>query len=479
MVLAEAGLSHPTGYPLYTLAGHLFVTALHAIGVPWAFAANAWSGAGAGVAVALFLALARRLAALGPPSVAGATARSAAALFLAAILAVHPVLLSEATQAEVNAWSLAWTCAAALAFVALLDRPPSARGAALWGLVAGTGLAHHLLSALVTAPLTAALAWSAARRRALRPSLVMAALLGAAVPLTTYGFLVWRVFHPAPGQWTDVAPTAAGILEHLTGARYRVFLGAFAPDPHNAEMLAWCVYPLIVPGAILVAAAFARARDGAARIAWGGLLAAGSLTALFVFRYGVPDPAAYFLPVVALSLLGAAPPGAALARRLVAAPLPARAAAVLLAVAAAGLFAAQGAGQSAREKRQLASFDRLVRSMWDAVPPDSAIVVYPADQHRRLVEYQVLRGEKRALYVTNLDRLLEPATRGEIERRFGADPMAGEPVPEVPADPAAAERVKREFVIRLLRDLNARVRVPVIFFDPSVPMVQALSKAAA
>ena len=486
VVLAKAGLSHPTGYPIYTLAGHVFVRALHAIGVPWAFAANAWSGAGAALAVGLFLALARRLAALGRRANrgdAGASpasgAASAAALFLAALLAVHPVLVSEATQAEVNAWSVAWTCWAGFVFAGLLGRPLRLRDGALWGVVVGTGLAHHLLSVLAAAPLTVALAWSAARHRSLRPSLAGAAIAGALPPLATYGFLVWRVFHPAPGQWTDLLPTASGILEHLTGARYRAFLGFFAPDAHNAELLAWCVYPLIVPGAVLLAVALLRSRDPVQRLAWGGLLASALLTLLFVLRYGVPDPAPYFLPIVALSLLGAVPVAALFARRLADAPAAARAVAAILAAAVVVLFAGEGVRQSAREKRQLRSFDRLVRAMWESVPDDSAIVVYPADQHRRLVEYQVLRGEKRAAYVTNLERLLEPATRAEIDRRFGVDPMAGERIPEIPEDPGAAARVKQEFLIRLVRDLNARVRAPVVVFDPTVPMVQELRKSGA
>ena len=41
LVLATLGLSHPTGYPLYTVFGHAFVLAVHATGATWAYAANA------------------------------------------------------------------------------------------------------------------------------------------------------------------------------------------------------------------------------------------------------------------------------------------------------------------------------------------------------------------------------------------------------------------------------------------------------
>src|SRR5512140_911691 len=59
--LSTCGLVHPTGYPVYILAGHLFVRILHGLGMAWPLAANAWSGAGAAAGVALCYAAARRL----------------------------------------------------------------------------------------------------------------------------------------------------------------------------------------------------------------------------------------------------------------------------------------------------------------------------------------------------------------------------------------------------------------------------------
>src|SRR5262245_56651528 len=54
VVLATLGLSHPTGYPLYTVLGHGFCTALLALGAGWEWAANAWSALGAAVAIGLW-----------------------------------------------------------------------------------------------------------------------------------------------------------------------------------------------------------------------------------------------------------------------------------------------------------------------------------------------------------------------------------------------------------------------------------------
>ena len=46
LVLARLGTPHPTGYPLYTLFGHVFVNAVHALGVGWDRAGNLWSAFG-------------------------------------------------------------------------------------------------------------------------------------------------------------------------------------------------------------------------------------------------------------------------------------------------------------------------------------------------------------------------------------------------------------------------------------------------
>jgi len=63
LVLATGGVAHPTGYPLYVLAGHPFCLVLHAFGVGWSRAAALWSAAGGALAVGFLLVLGARLAA--------------------------------------------------------------------------------------------------------------------------------------------------------------------------------------------------------------------------------------------------------------------------------------------------------------------------------------------------------------------------------------------------------------------------------
>ena len=61
LALALGGVPHPTGYPIYVLLGRVFCATLHAAGISYWYAANAWSAAGAALAVFFLHALASRL----------------------------------------------------------------------------------------------------------------------------------------------------------------------------------------------------------------------------------------------------------------------------------------------------------------------------------------------------------------------------------------------------------------------------------
>jgi transmembrane protein TMEM260 (protein O-mannosyltransferase) len=482
MVLANAGAAHPTGYPLYTLGGSLFVRSLHALGVPWPYAANAWSGVGAATAVAILLWLAARLAATA--AMMRPAARWGVALLPAALLAFNPVLLHESVTAEVNSWHVAWTCTAAAIFMSLIarwespapeSRAPGTRDAALWGLVAGVGLAHHLSSILVTVPLTLGLVIALRRRRPLRPAALVAGLAGAFLPLTSYGFVAWRAAHPAAWQWPTLAPSLAGLIGHVTGEGYRQFIGFFDPSPDQRALLATGIYPLLFPGIALLIYGGTRSASFERRVGWWSILAAALAVTAFGFRYGVPDPAPYFLPAVALGLLGLAPMIADLANerrvpgaiRLIAAG----------SIAAVVLVALAGWVRDAAEsRRELIRYDRAVRAMWAVVPAESAIVIWPADQYVRLIEYQVLDKEKPGLYVTNPDMLLEPVPRERFKARFGIDPAGGLAIPYAPLGAPGGAEVQRRFLRLLVERMNQRVGVKVILFDPSIPLVRELRK---
>lgn len=482
IVLAKAALAHPTGYPLYTMTGHLFVRLAHALGAPWPFGANLWSAVGAALAVALFHAMARRLADPGPPAVPGRALREAAALLPTVLLAFNMLVISEATIAEVNAWTLAWTCGIALLFVRTIERVESrgaggralpVRDAAFWGLVVGAGLAHHLTSVWISLCLTLALLF--ALRRHLRAGHVAAALGCALIPLASYLFVAYRAWNPAPGQWPTIIPSLQGVLEHISAARYSQFLGDYRPDQAEMERLTEGVYPYIFPGIALLLAAGARAGTPTRRTLWWGLLAATLVVMLFGFQYGVPDPAPYFLPGITLGLLGVAPLVVELGS-MRALPQAGRIAAGLLVFGAAALVSTATIRDAEAGRRFVIRNDRAIWAMWRMIRPDTAIVIWPADQCVRLIERQVLLGERPGLYVMNPDLMVEAPVRREMVRRFGVDPLAGLTVPELNPHTPNARMVHDEFLMKVVDGINARTRVPVVIFRPDVPMVREMSK---
>jgi hypothetical protein len=479
LVLATNGVPHPTGYPLYTLFGHAFGTLLHAVGVSWPLAANLWSATGAAIAVGFLFALAHRLTQAVPA--ADAATRLLAALVPVALFALQPVLLIDATAGEVNAWSAAWVSIAAYVFVRLQSGLESLaddgamrdrRGAALWGLVCGAGMAHHLTSVLVSAPLTVALAVTLLRGRRAALPLALMCMLGACLPLAGYAIIAWRAWNPGLVQWPGLAPSLASVWDHMTGAQYRHYIGYFAPADDHRALIDGIVLPFLGVGLIALGAGIIRAWGTDERTQWVALTIAAILVVAFTSRYGVADPAPYFLPAMAIAAAAVAP-----ALAMVVAPRVRGAAlrlglAVLLATGLAAPWVEQAVGRG----RDIDRYEKLIRSMWSAVPPDTAIVFWPDDRYLRLREYQLLRDEKPALLVLNPHLLLEDQTRARLRQRFGVDPLEDHPVPAIePGDPAEELRIRQYFKV-LIRDFNARIRTPVIIFDPSIPLVQQLRK---
>jgi hypothetical protein len=479
LVLATNGVAHPTGYPLYTLFGHVFCVILHAFTVGWPLAAALWSATGGAIAVFFLRALAVEL--IDPESPASPTTRLLATVIPVALFAFQPVVLGGATNAEVNIWSLAWACAAAYVFTCLMrairagaaaEAPRAARAAALWGLVCGAGLAHHLTSIWISASLTAGLGVALVRRRRLAPPLVMTAFGATLVPLSSYGIIAWHAWHPAKVQWLWLDPGWTSVVRHVTGAQYQLFLGSFAPNPFQKELLAGAVYPFLLPGLVLLALGALRARDTERRIAAWSLFVAALLATVFIFRYGVPDPAPYFLPAMALGVAAAAPALASIPG------VGTRAGTIAIAaLGLAGAFPiAAWLRDGSEERRATLEFDATIRSMWSAISPDTALVSWTDDRFLRLREYQILRGEKPALLVVTPDVLFANSVRAEIRDRFGADPLLGFESPHLTRGAPSQERIIGHMRRRLLDDLNARIRAPVILFDPSKPIVFQLRK---
>ena len=469
LALALAGIPHPTGYPIYVLAGHLFVRIAHALGAPYVVAANLWSAAGAAVAVGAFTRLAQHVVAAledddvraGRGAAARAT-RNAALVFPVAALALNPVWIASATTAEVYSWSNAWLAVAAAFVVGRLrvleaeereaelepagERPArerrDLRAAATWGLLSGLCGTHHATSLLFVVPLSAVLVAAQVRARRWRASLLLAALGASLGPLAAYAWIPWRAAHPAPFQW-PVGSSAAALWLHVSGAGYAHLTGRFAPSAEEWRLIRAALLPWIVPGLLLGPLLALRARSRAVR--WGllALLGGAALQIAFVVRYGVPDPDFYFLPALMPSLLVAILALAWLGRR---APLAAAVPALVVALA----LAAWSVPRAVAERRRLADVDAGFRSAWRSIPFDRGIVLWRDDHFHRFKVLQLLEGRRQGLYVDSPDLLIWPARRRAFEARFGFDPVAGLAL-RTPDDVArVAENVRRRASVPVL-----------------------------
>lgn len=433
LALALGGVPHPTGYPLYVLLGHPFVRAFHALGASWVVAAAAWSALGAGVAAGFMVALARRLVAARagraplPAGLTPASATTIAALAPATAIALHPVWVSASTQAEVYSWWFAWLAAAAWTahgIVGRLESPAPAartasRDAALWGLVCGLGLAHHLLAGLHVAALTLALVTVAVRAGRWRWSLVAWSALGAAPALASYAFLPWRALHPAAFQW-PITPGFPGMLEHVRGSVYAAhYVGrGFSPDAWNSRLLGETVMPVLLTGMPVAALAAWRLRGFGVR-SWALALVGAAIAILgFVWRYGVPDPLMYFVPALMVAAMLAAPLVAALLGRV----RPAVAIAALAALVVTGVSAS--GVRVVAERRRASNADMTARIAWASLPPGPAIVLWKDDHWARLRCYQLLEGSRTDLEVVNPNGLTYGPNRARFAARWGVDPVA-------------------------------------------------------
>ena len=472
-VLATLGLAHPTGYAIYTLLGHGFVVALHALGATWPWAANAWSALGGAVAITLWHALAARLLArAGTGGVRGA----GLALLPALAFGLNPAWTAETTLAEVNSWHGAWVAAACLLASQTIaglvarrsDRAWVARRVAAWSALVGLGAAHHATSLWFALPLTIALLAAAWPIDALA---LAPAGLALVAPLAAWCYVDWRGSHPAVVQWPSLAPGARATWEHVTAAGYRHFLGGFHPAAAAQSELARHVYPWLVPGLVALCAwPFLRAAEPrATRFALAG---AAVLQVAYALIYGVADPTAYFLPALALGLIVL--PACAAAVGTVR-----RAAVPLGAAAALGIVVASVAWSkdALTRRHDVTGLDAFLHTMWRAVPITRGYVLWDDDMSERLVQYQVLDGEHPGLVVVHPRLLMDEGTRGRFARQHGFDPLGG----AAPPSDATADLPETiaAFANTVGDGINRGSRDSVILFLPREPSLRLLPKLQA
>jgi len=483
LALVTNGVAHPPGYALWTLAGHGVVALARALGAGYAIAANLWAALGGATAAYFLHRLALRLVPPGTPR----TVAFACAAAPVVVFALSPAWLAESTIVEVHSWHVAWLAATTLLFadtLATLGRAPARATAparmAAWGLACGLGAAHHTTSVFYSAAYTAALAWALARAGRLSVRAVAPWLAALVPPLASLAWLHARAAHPgAASVWPPLEPTWQGVWAHVTGQAYRAFVGRWNPDPLQAAALAHEIYPLLWP-ALLLAAATAFAARGAARTLRIAMFAGCVVQLAFTYRYGVPDPVAYFLPPLALVLLPVAGPAAAAAMRLRGHAVAPAAAIVVATVVV--LLGAWGVRAQLERRRELERYDAMIRSMWHAVPFDRAMLLWPADPYAKLLLYQRLEHDRTGVEVVNPLLLMDDRPRRAFQRAHGFDPLANNG-PEHAGDTIAPRYlagrhalVDPRFLGRLHQTIADSARVPVVLFDDAQPALRRIDR---
>ena len=312
------GLAHPTGYPLYLLAGGLWQRLWALIGLSPALALNALSALFAGGAAALFYLL---LLGWLPPA-RPAVRRLAAGLGVA-MLAVNPTLRTQSIQAEIYSLHLLFIIAillAAQAFIACdATDPRRGRRQIILALLIGLALTHHattllLLPALLLYLWLADRAWWRPRRTWLWSLLALTAplLLYAYIPLRSGPEASpWLHQQLGAGTLTLYAGTWTAFLNYVTGRSIAVGFydlnGALANAP--TALLLWLRH-FEWPGLLLMAVGLfvlIRVRQWPVLALTIAYLAAQQVFNLF---YAIGDIFVYYIPAYLMACIWVAYAGA-------------------------------------------------------------------------------------------------------------------------------------------------------------------------
>ncbi len=472
LVLAVNGAPHQTGYPLYAMLGHVFVTFLHALNVSWELAANAWSALGGAVAVFFIHAACARLMPSSSPVPNGQ--RIAVALLPAFVFGCNPIWTYETTLAEVNSWHVAWVTGIVFTYIVFIRKLVPAenlsagtfaqRDAAAWGFLCGIGAAHHVTAGLVALPLTISLVWMGLRLKRLHYSTLFLMLIAGLLPLVSYGFIVWRAFNPAAWQWPVLAPEWSSIYRHVTAAGYGGYLGYFQPDSIQQGFLVRYVYLWLFPSFLVLSVSSFFIRTRPESIILRSLAVTAAACILFCFLYGVSDPSAYFLAPMAISLCGAtAALHMAAGMRALRGGFRAACAAVLLPLII--LLSVEGINTSVYRRNLFNDFYNYTHSVWKSLPFDKGFFIWSDDNYERFIGYQLLYGEKPNIEIVNPVELGYKYPRDRFVARHGFDPHADIAPFSETANTHDTPARKKEYGDSIARNIINRSTMPVAVFD--------------
>ncbi len=286
VILPTLGIAHPTGYPLYTLLGHLFTWL--PLGEP-ARRANLFSAVAAAATLGLLYLAGREL-----------TQRRLAAGLATIQFALIPAWWAQATVAEV--YALHGLLQALLLWLTM--RWAHGRGE-LWpvGLALGLGLAHHRMILLL---IPAIALWLAGHRERLRhpPTSWLAAAGAILAPLSLYAYLPLRgrAITSLDGMYRN---SWSGFWTWITARDYRVFLtgnpfslerdARFYLDLAREQIGVWVIGLALLGLAALGLGFIGRDRRQAG---WDGLCLTVALAAMYGFglAYRAADIEVFFIP---------------------------------------------------------------------------------------------------------------------------------------------------------------------------------------
>jgi len=298
----ELGVSHPTGFALFNLAGHTFVR------IPMACAAVRVHLLGAVAAVlAVWLWLwALTPATVTPSSIPGKTLALVQTTALLWLPLAAPSVLLHVRAAEV--YPVVWLILAATTAV-WVRLPPGRRTVAL-GLLSGLGLGVHVEAALLpgAACLVAGLIPSPGQRLPAWRPLLGASVLGV-LAASAVVYLPLAASRNPVFSWGDVQ-TPMALLDHITGASIRrAFAGETGPGHYlsGIEALGRLLWRdgrwLFAPALLGVVAALRHARP--ALVVTLAVMLVDAAYSAFVNPMGLRDDQAGLLVLLCLGVLAA------------------------------------------------------------------------------------------------------------------------------------------------------------------------------
>ena len=303
--LATRGVAHPPGFPLYVLAGGLWLDAARLLGANPAQALNAFSSVCAGAAAAAAVVAALALLERGVPELDGGT-RAALATGAALLTGFGPTLFDFSLGIEVYAFHMALLTAAVASAVRALGAE-AARKAREWtllsGLFTGAALAVHHATMVVSLPGLAILLWRRESRRERWPRTLLF-FAGTLPGLLAYASLPVRASRWPALNWGNPS-NFHRFWEHVTARDYQVNIESSSAliVSHAGRFLAAWRQEVSIPGILLAVLALFLLWNRA-RLAVVGLWAVILGDVAFAVRYEIAeDQAAYYLPTFLASCL--------------------------------------------------------------------------------------------------------------------------------------------------------------------------------